>query len=237
MPPVSDRNHVEIIAAMGRLKRLAVLLIILCFLLGGFCAYLIRAVNREYSALVGQSLGTIGELHKLTRHALSAQRAILATLVGDDVDNLEALARRVETELVGGRRAREEIRTSAALARSADLARAIDEQGRAYEATVGDVLKLLAVGNTAEANRLRHDKARVALDLYLKSIEEAAQVVEAGSLKNSEAYAARVRSHSAIVFGLAGLPVLFMAAIAATVVAVLVTMWLVMRRAGFEEGP
>ncbi len=227
----------EAALAIKRLKRLVMLLVFLCLLLGGYCGYLLHSMDRDYNAMVQRSITGMNLLHKLTKESLSTQRAVLAGLVGGKLDDREAIVKSIGRSLADGREARQEIRLSGALEGPIDTFGSIERNGREYEEAVGEYLKLLAADRIDEANRVRHDKARVELNQYLESIENAARQLEAEGLQASDDYSAEVHKHTAVVLGLAGLPALFIAAIAATVLAVLAMMWVVLRRTGVEEGP
>lgn len=227
----------ETALAIKRLKRLVMLLVFLCLLLGGYCGYLLHAMDRDYNAIVQRSLTAMNLLHKLTKESLGTQRAVLAGLVAGKLDDREAIVKQIGQSLGAGRDTRQEIHLTGVLDGPPDTFAAIESNGRDYEAAVAEYLKLLAVDKIDEANLVRHDQARVALNLYLESIEKAARQLEAAGLQASEDYSADVHRHTAMVLGLAGLPALFIAAIAATVLAVIAMMWVVLRRTGIEEGP
>lgn len=219
------------------LKRLVVALVLLTGLLGAFCAYLLHNVSRDYSLLAEQSLTAMGELHRMTKTALSTQRAVLVALVGGSGESAEAMLARVGTALDASRQSREEIAASGVLAEARQLEADIERTGKVYEAAVGDFVRLLAEGRSEEANRLRHERARVALNDYLDAIEAAARHVEGTGVTTGREYADEARRKAMLVLGFASVPALFLGAIAATVAAVLAMMWMVMRRSGLDDGP
>lgn len=227
----------EAALAIKRLKRLVMMLVFLCLLLGGYCGYLLHAMDRDYNAMVQRSIMGMNLLHKLTKESLSTQRAVLTGLVGSKLDDREAIVKAIGKSLAAGREARQEIRLSGVLDGPVDTLAAIERNGREYEEAVTEYLKLLAADKLEDADRVRHDKARVELNQYLESIESAARQMEASGLQASEDYSVDVHRNTAVVLGLAGLPALFIAAIGVTVLAVIAMMWVVLRRSGIEEGP
>lgn len=228
----------EISLTVRRLKRLVMLLVFLCLVMGGFCGYLLHAMDRDYNAMVQRSITAMNLLHKLTKSSLGTQRAVLAGLVAGRLDNREEIVKSIGRSLADGRDARQELRLSGVLDGPPNAFTAIESDARDYEAAVAEYLKLLAADRIDEANLVRHDKARVALNHYLDSIEKASHQLEADGLQAGEDYSDEVHRNSAVVLGLAGLPALFVAVIGATVLAVIAMMWVVLRRSGAgEDGP
>lgn len=235
MEPTDDEQPSVKRNLIRRLKLCVVLLIGLCLMLGGVCAYLLREMDRRYSELIDQSVPVLNELRLLSKQALSAQRGILATLVKDNEPGRDDAIKGIIAAILADRQTRASVLMQPILRDASKHAAILEQAGEDYDKEGLKVAELLAQGRDAEANKLRHEKARVKLNLYLNCIDAAANYVENTSQRTNDEYSLQVKNNSFLLLGLSGLPLALAAALILSVVALLLGMWLVLRRAGLDE--
>ena len=237
MPKTTGANPLDQRALIGRLKLCVALLVGLCVLFGALCAYLLRSLDRNYADLIDHSVPVINELRALNKQALSAQRGILASLVRVNEPGREDALKGIRVAIAADRKIRARILLQSILQDGSKHALILNHTGEDYDQAATDVVNLLAQGRNSEADKVRHEMARPALNLYLNCIESAANYVENTSQRISDEYTEGTQSQSAILLGLAGLPLFIAGVIIMAVFAAIFMMWLVLRRAGFDDGP
>ncbi len=222
---------------LRRWRLTAGLLLVVILVLGSFSAYLARSIDGEYLRLLDRSVPVLNELRLLGHDALSTQRAVLSGLLGQaEADRKNAIARAQQFDEMGSA-LRQTLSTRQVFANDAAGYALLDRKGDAYDSTVSEIVALLKQNRNEEADAIRQAKARPALDEYLEQIDVAARYVEAHSQTERDEISSSARNRSAIVFGVASLPLVVGTLLGAIVLGLVFAMVVLFRRLGPEEGP
>ncbi|MEY2486346.1 MAG: hypothetical protein QOH39_1994 [Verrucomicrobiota bacterium] len=195
-------------STLRQLKVLAVALIVSNIALGVFGVYVLRKLDRNYSALITQTVPSLNELQTLTAVSMEAMRTTNPTLFrASPRDRAEPLTR-AHLALERDRDLRQHALQREWLVLNVDERRNFEESGDAFTQKASDVIKLLESGDNAGANRLREESLRPAFNRYVTATTKTADVLEAQSLRTSGQLTAQAGSMSHMLLGLAGWPVI-----------------------------
>lgn len=235
MRPTSEASIESLLREVRRWKLAAVAMLAVIIGLGLISASLLRSLDDHYAGLIDRSVPVLNEVRALSTSALSAQRSLLASLLAEDEAKREAAYERIAGFVAAGRHIRDGLDARDIFENGKAALRALHQTGADYEAAVGEFLALARSGRVEAARELRLNKVKPALDAYLAQLEIAGRYVEARSQKMGDDYSAEARSHSAIIFGLAGAPLLIALGAVVTVAAIILWMIIIFRRAGVDD--
>lgn len=230
----SDKPPERLIRELKRWKMLAAVLLGLVVVLGSLSAWLMRAMATEYSRLIDRSVPALTDLREIDNSALSAHRALLAALLAENREACDLALGRLEAQLDQSRRMRDSLSRQPIFEGPEPLA-ALNKAGADYETAANEFLALARGGRMAEASARRNDRVKPTLDAYLAEIGAASRMVADRSQKQNADMTDTVRSRSALLVGVASLPVIIGSVALLAVIAVIVAMVVIFRRAGVED--
>lgn len=236
MPPPANPS-VEVLAReLRRWKIFALVLLAALVGVGAFSAYVVRELDEDYSRLFDRTLPLMDELRVVGREEANAFRALVTGLVESEPAPVDHAVTDARESLERIRRLLDRLEKSGVLKERPELLRGIRVANGDYLAAAGDLLPRVAVGNTAQRERVSIENLRVALDRALTSNRVAIQFVESRSQAISDDYTRIVRNRATLLLGIAGLPVAFGTLIVVVVAFVVVAMIWTFRRVGAEDG-
>jgi hypothetical protein len=219
------------------LKLLVVLLILSNVALGVFSVYLLRTVDRRYSQLIDSSVPLLNDLQQLMTDTVGAQRATGSGLFAapeatraDALPNARAADAR-ERKFAGDFFVGPRLEAFPAL--RASLQKASED----HRAAVAELIGLYAAGKIDEGNRLREQTVRPVFDRYVALIDRVSDAVLAQSQRVSTDYTAKTNSLSTVVLGVAGWPLLVLAALLLLTVFFVVAMMVAFRGKDMADMP
>ena len=204
--PLSSGLHDQS-ATVRQLKLLIVVLVLSNIGLGLFSFFLLRAIDKQYSELIGKSVPVLNSLQTVTARAMEAMRTT----------NPNSVA------AVEGRRGQQHQEASMALARDRDLRNEVlraewagaakereefKQTGEAFTKLATEVVAHLAAGRTNEAMQLREGRLRGAFDHYILAATKAADVLEADSERMNLSVSAKADNMSTLLLGIASWPII-----------------------------
>jgi hypothetical protein len=190
-----------------RLRAVIVALLLTVILLGSLSAYLLRSLDRDYSALIDRSVPVLNELRVLTAETLSTQRALLASLAAVDEEGRVRSLVYMEAQMELGRLGRESIAGREVFAGDAQRGRKLNAAGASYETLAAQFVALMKAGRVDDAQRLRNEKIKDVIAAYLAEIEAAAQFVAGESHRARDSFSGAAHNQSLLLLSLAGLPI------------------------------
>ena len=204
--PASSPNDQA--TTLRNLKVLVVLLVVSNILVGVLSVYLLRAVDRRYSELVGQSVPALNDVRELMSQAVAGMRSTNPNnFVGPTKDAAVAL-QTARARLASVQNFRGETLKNSYFSAHPEAGAAIVQAGLEFERAGAEVSRLYAQGRIAEVAALRDEKVLPSFDRYVAAIGSASDAIEAGSLATSKDYTVRTNSLTAIVLGVASWPLL-----------------------------
>ncbi len=234
MPPTSESAQA---LTVRRLKVLVIVLALLNLLLGLFGAYLLRRVDREYSALLDESVPTLQQLRELSRGNGVVFRNVIAALVTHDPQTFSAAVTRGRQGLTQSALLRSRLIESEACRQEPSSTQRLVDSARTYESLAAEMLAGMRVEDTADGEKARVERLLAASDDYGLAIEGLSKFVAGRASQVSAYYSEQVRSRSVVVLGLAGLPFLLACGVVVFTVVVVIGMLLVFRHASDDAGP
>lgn len=193
-------------ATVRQLKALVVVLVLSNIGLGVFAFYLLRAMDRQYSDLIGRSVPVLNSLQTLTARSMQAMRATNPVQFEGESARRGSLLQQAKAALEADRELRSEILKSDWVGASAERAQ-LQAAGESFTKTGSDVIGHYAAGRTAEAARLREGELRGIFDRYIAATTKAADVIEADSQRINDHVSARTGSMAKWVLGVASWPI------------------------------
>ena len=224
-------------ATLRRLKLLAVVLVLSNLVVGAFSVYLIRRADRDYSALIDQTVPVLYQVRTVGGAGGRVFRGLIAGLVADDPVKCAAAIAQVKESLARGQQLRAQLIQTDFLRENPELVRELVESGRGYDQVAADILPRVTPQNTAEDERDRLEELQVVNARYSAALEKISTELVERARVTSDAYTARSHNRSAMLLGLAGWPFLAAALIAIVTMVVVVVMLFVFRQAGPGDGP
>lgn len=195
---------------LRQLKLLVVVLVLSNIALGGFGFYFLRAIERKYSALIGQAVPTLNDMQTLTALATEAMRATNPTLFSESPQGQALAVARARIALEHDRDLRNSILKREWLSRDTEERVDFQNAGEAFSPAAAEVIGLFESARDGEASKQREESLRPAFEHYIAATTKAADVLEAQSLRTSDRYAERTVSLSRMMLGLGSWPVVIM---------------------------
>lgn len=211
-----------------QLKLLVIVLVLSNFGLGGLSFYLLRAIDKEYSVVIGGSVPILNSLQTVTAKAMQAMRATNPAVFGGRPDNSTAFTLQAQGLFTADRDERAKVlraEWAGALAERTELQIA----GANFTKAGAEVLAHYAAGRPEEAMRLRESDLRMAFDRYITAATTASDVLEVESAKINHHLSARAGNASSVVLGIATWPLILVAAILVMTLLFLVVLMMVFR--------
>ena len=195
---------------LRNLKVLVVLLVVSNLFIGALGFYLLRSVDRRYSALIGRVVPALNDLRQVMSDTVTAMRSTNPNnFSGAGADSNKAL-QISRQKLAQMRKSREETLQDPYFADKREVLTAIRETGLEFDGICSEYLAVYGSGRQTEAVRLRDEKLLSIFDRHIGSIGAAADAIESTSLSTSSDYAGRTSSLSTIVLGVASWPVILL---------------------------
>ena len=232
---ISQHNAETLARALRRWKIFALTLLVALVGMGFFSAYLVRQLDRDYSLLIDRTLPLIDDIRAVAREQSTSFRAIVSGLVENDPVQVANAVQQAQAAMDRMRRGEAALLTSDILQEQPDLLGALRKADTAYLAAASEILPHVTTSVTAEAERERLERLRAALENANVVTRQLIQFVENRSQSLSDDYSHLARTHSTILFGIAGLPVILGSLAVLAIVLVIVAMMLIFRRASLEE--
>ncbi len=236
MLPFPHHNAETLARDVRRWKLIAGVLLAGLVVLGAFSAFLVRQLDRDYSLLIDRTLPLIDEVRAVAREQSTTFRAIVSGLVENEPTEVAAALQQAEGAMARMRRGEAVLLTSDILQEQPDLLAALKQADAAYLAAANDLLPHVTTTSTAESERERLERLRAALERANAVSRQMIQFVENRSQAISDDYSHLARTHSAILFGIAGLPFIIVSLAVIAIVLVILTMILIFRRVGVGDG-
>ena len=186
---------------------LVVSLLVSNLAVGVLSLFFLRSVNERYATLFEGSIPVVNRLRTLTRDATRVQRLARRIAEPENGAFWRDLVNEMQDEKARVRVHGEEISTMP-LFKGSELAPALDEASREYDARIEEYLKLARVGKLAEAGRSNTEILRPNYDSYQRKLDAAADFVEAQGASLHERYTKDSRYFGGLVLAFAGWPVL-----------------------------
>jgi hypothetical protein len=213
-------------AALRQLKILVVILIVSNIVLGLFGVYVLRSVDRKYSALIHETVTPLNELQTLTAWSVDAMRSTNPNLFQTSTNMSSQSVQQAQTMIERDRDLRTRALQREWLGLKPSERTALHETGDAFTRESLEVLHILETGRTAEATQRRDTSLRPAFDRYVASVTRTADALEASSLRTNGELTERTGSMSHMLLGMASWPFmivgLFFLAVILFVIGVLV---------------
>jgi len=221
--PYSAEDHSSVIR---QLKRLVVLLIVSNIALGAFGFFLLRDIDRNYSALIDQSVPTLNRLQNLTAAASETMRSTNPVLLEYPNASAPEVARAARDEIERGAELRQELLSRDWVKDAESTQPDIRDAGEAFDRAATDTIRLLEANQIPEATKQRETVLRPAYNHYITVTTHASGSLRASSLQASNGLTLRASNVSKMILGVASWPLIILAAfllfIALFVVSVLI---------------
>ncbi len=206
-------NHIfggreQEISILRQLKILVAVLIISNIALGVFGFSFLRTLDRKYSALIDRAVPTMNDLQELTTVAEAAMRGTNPILFGDSSQTRTETSQRGHNAVDRDRNLRNSILQREWLFKNVEERMNFHNLGEAFSRTAEKIIGLLESAENAEAGRQREELLRPAFERYIAATAKAANVLEAQSLKTSNALTAKTGSMSNMMIGFASWPLI-----------------------------
>ncbi|MBI3885273.1 MAG: MCP four helix bundle domain-containing protein [Opitutae bacterium] len=235
MPPAIASTPDSSSSALRRLKIFALILVVSNLLLGCFSAYLLRSIDRNYSDLIDRNFPLMDGLRLLTKETGAMQRHVLGVIANHDPARRAESLGKLETATAKQRQLLADALRADRVAALAEIRPALAKAAADYEKGLASFRELVAAGKIDDANALRYDVLRPALNHYLDTIDQAAFALEDRSQRINDTYSGRVRTHSTILLGLASWPLMVGLVVVVVVALIIGVLVLVYRQIGTEQ--
>lgn len=214
---------------------MVVILMVSNLMLGCISAYLLRAIDRNYSVLIDRSFPQMNELRLLTKETVSMQRHVLAALVATDSVMREDSIQKLESAVARQKIHRKGLLMAEEFRAKPELSKVLTQSAQVYEAGLETFLALMSAGRREEADNLRKDLLRPSVNVYLDAIDQAAVAVEVDGQALKDVYSSRAKTQGTILVGLASWPLLAGLVLAILLGIIIGALVLVYRRVGNEQ--
>lgn len=219
-----------------QLQLLVVVLVLSNLGLGGFSFYLLGALDREYSIVIGRSVPVLNSLQTLTAKAMEAMRATNPAQFGRQSDRAAAFVQQAGMQFTADRE--ERVKALKPEWAGASLERnELQVTGDRFTLLGMEVLAHYNAGRVDEAVRLREGDLRVAFDRYIAAATKAADVLEVESTKINSDISARAGSVSSVVLGISTWPLILLLGILMMTVMLVLVLLMFFRGQEISVGP
>ncbi len=224
-------------AALRQLKLLVVVLVLSNLALGGFSFYVLRTLDQNYSELILGAVPLLNDLQGLTAQSVETMRETGPALFNTPANERAAAVQRTELAITADRRLRTAILNRPWRSSLDTTLSVLKVAGENFTKIATDVVHRYATGETAEATRLRDERLRPAFAQYLDATTKAADILEAESLKASEALSVQAGSTSKWVLGAASWPIALLAGLLALTAIFVVVLMVLFRGREMSDMP
>jgi len=224
-------------ATSRNLKVLVVLLVISNIMVGLLGVYLLRSVDKRYSALVGHSVPVLNDLRELMSDTVSAMRSTNPRNFSGPDSNEPAVLDSMRAGLQKAVEFRDVLLQSGELKDEMSDLDSLRRTGDAFAAAVSEVVQIYSTGRRADAVRVREERLLPSFDLYISAIGRAADAVESKSLGVSRDYSSRTDSLTTVVLGVASWPVIVLAGLLLLTAMFVVAMMIAFRGKDLADAP
>jgi len=197
-------------AVVRQLKFLVVVLIISNIALGAFCFFLLRDIDRNYSALIDQSIPTLTRLQNLTVMASDTMRSTNPVLLEEPNARPAEIVRLGRIAVERGVERRNEL-LARDWVKNAETEQAdIRTAGDAFDRAALDTLRLIEANQIPEAQKQRETVSRPAYNSYVAATTRASELLHTSSLQASTSLALRAGNMSKMILGFASWPLMIL---------------------------
>ncbi|MDO8542631.1 MAG: hypothetical protein Q7S40_19500 [Opitutaceae bacterium] len=189
---------------------LVVVLVLSNIGLGIFGFFLLRAVDRRYSELIGNSIPVLSDLQMLTAKAVEAMRSTGPDLLDATAAHRGGAVARAQLALGADRTTRQELSTAPWMSRRGEARADFLPAGEAFTRIATEIVGLTSANKIGPAAERRERELRPAYDRYLAATTKVADVLEAESLSANKDFSARTGSLSTVMLGLGSWPVVIL---------------------------
>jgi len=193
------------------MKILVALLVLSNIALGVFGVYVLRHIDKNYSALIAQAVPSLNELQTLTALSTDAMRSTNPILFAGAAGNRGELVKRGRLAIERDSDLRKHILQRPGVFGGAAQHLSFEEAGESFSQKAGEVITVLESGDDAAANRLREQSLRPSFDRYITATTKLADALQDESLRTSEKLTAQTGSMSGMILGLATWPMMIVA--------------------------
>jgi len=194
--------------AVRRLRLLVALLLLSNIALGGFGFYFLHSINKKYSELIDRTLPTLVDLRSLTVGTAQAMLRTNPVAFDQSQESRSRLLERARVAVESDRTLRDHLLLRDTLSADKDEQSDLRTAGDAFDSSASQVLKLIEANQMTEAGTEREQALRPSFDRYLEKTTQAADRLEASSLKASDSLSSRTSQLSKLMLGLGGWPLL-----------------------------
>lgn len=223
--------------SVRRLKLLVGVLVLSNCVLGVFSVALLRKLDRDYTALLDQTLPLIAQIRVVGRENTDVYRALVAGIVESDAKLCAESVQRAGKALERGRTARAQLLKSPTLQEKPGLLKEMADATAAYDDVARGIMAKLSPEMTPADQNASYNQLEQALERCRNSTRLLQEFVDARSQAISDSVSAEMRSRSNLVLGVAGWPLVIGVLIAIMVAGVLIVMFVILRRIGADDGP
>jgi len=233
LPPTPPGHPVR----ARRLQMLCIVLAISNVLLGFLSAFLLRKIDREYSALIDRSVPVLNEIRIVDKNASKLYEAVIAGLVTPDAAKCAKALARARHYLQRSPLHRNNVLAADFLRLRPDMAAELKNSGEAYEKAIADILPRVTPQNTADAEKDTLEHLEPIFYRYYGAVDKVSDYVEKRTEKLSDDYTGLTNHSSLLVLGIGGWPVVIVGLLVAVTLAVVAVMLVVFRTANVGDGP
>jgi hypothetical protein len=209
LPSPSSSFHDQS-ATIRRLKRLVIALVLSNVGLGIFSFYLLRTTDRSYTQLISDSIPLMNALQTLTAESVDVMGTSMPALFDAPSADRTAIAQRSRVAFERERDTRVALLKNTLLTRLSAAHTELRATGERFTDTGVKVAALFGAGKTEEAKRLREQALRPAFDAYVDAATKAVDLLEAESLRVSNAITSKTGSFSTAVLGIGSWPIVLL---------------------------
>ena len=195
-----------------QLKILVALLIISNIALGVFGFWLLRNIDRNYSALIDQSVPTLTRLQNLTAAASETMRSTNPVLLDHPDAQPSEIARAARDTIGHDTELRQELLSRDWVKNAQSGQTDIRAAGEAFDRAAADTVQLLEANQITEAQKHRETVLRPAYNRYVTVTSQASQSLRTSSLRESNSLTLHVASVSKMILGIASWPLIILGA-------------------------
>jgi len=204
-------NSSDSAAVVRQLKILVVLLIISNIILGVMGFVLLRAIDRNYSVLIEQSVPVLSGLHTLTTSASDAMRSTNPALLTEGKHSPAELGNATRDAIARDAAARTNVLKRDWIGQAASERGTIEQTGEIFDRTATKFIGLLETNNTEELGRQREAELRPVYNQYVAAMTRAASLLHSNSLKTSDTLSLRSSGFSRLLLSVGSWPMVILA--------------------------
>ncbi len=204
----------------------------LASIIGNF--YLLRKMDRDYSDLIDHSVPVLNQLNKVTASAAYAMHATYPTLFAESapkrVDSLKMAREALANEM----KFRAELfNTNGMGVEVTDMAE-LQSAGSDFSRIGNEIVGLYTENRSAEANTLREQKFRPALERYLAATKVLSNTVSRLGEESNSQITVKTKKSSLAILSLGGWPVVIFLGVVLSISALLMMLMFIMAKCSID---